>query len=137
MRMSKSEFKKMMGGDMSDYFGSKPKKYNNKKIEFDGHVFDSLLEFEYYNYLHLLKKAGEVKEIELQPEFILQPKFTKNGVNYGAIKYKADFKVKYTDGRIEIVDTKGYRTKEFNLKHKIFEHKFKDLELKIISKGDF
>lgn len=112
--------------------GRKRSKYGSRKIEIDGHVFDSKKEGEYYQQLKLRKMAGEIKDFELQPEFTLQEGFKKNGKTYREIKYIADFKVIYPDGRVEIVDIKGYETKEFRLKRKLFEYKYPNLELKII-----
>lgn len=64
-------------------------------------------------------QAGDIKSFELQPEFILQEGFTHQGVKHRPIKYRADFKVFYPDGRVEIVDVKGKRTKEYQIKKKL------------------
>lgn len=113
----------------------KPKKvnkYSAKKITIDGHTFDSKREAEYYQELKMRKRAGEIKDFELQPEFTLQEAFKKNGRRYRAIKYRADFKVIFPDGRIEIVDVKGYSTKVFAIKRKLFEYRYPELTLKIV-----
>ncbi|MBO8161310.1 MAG: DUF1064 domain-containing protein [Thermosipho sp. (in: Bacteria)] len=106
-------------------------KLNNKE---DWIKFDSMLEAEYFKKLLLLKKAGEIIDIELQPKFELQPAFEKNGKKYRAINYYADFKVTYKDGHVEIIDIKGNVTKEFAIKRKMFEYRYKDLTLKVINK---
>ena len=112
----------------------KPKKskYSNKKTVVDGITFDSKKEGEYYCNLKLLKRAGIVKKIELQPKFILQEKFKKNGKTHRAITYIADFKVTYADGKVEIVDVKGVETQVFKIKRKMFEYKYPDKNLKVI-----
>lgn len=112
--------------------GGKRSKYGSRKIEIDGHVFDSKKEAEYYQQLKLRKMAGEIKDFELQPEFVLQEGFKKNGKTYREIKYLADFKVIYPDGSIEIIDIKGMETQVFRLKHKLFEYKYPELELKVV-----
>lgn len=67
-------------------------KYGNQKIEFDGHMFDSKLEARRYSELKLLEKAGEIKELELQKAFVIQPSFFDDkGKRQTAIKYIADF----------------------------------------------
>lgn len=100
-------------------------KYKNKRVEIDGHVFPSRKEAYHYRKLKLLMEAGIVKDIILQPPFELQPKFkTPQGETIRAIKYVADFKVFYADGRIEVVDVKGYKTAEYKLKKKMFLYKF-------------
>ncbi|GAK05208.1 hypothetical protein JCM19037_3686 [Geomicrobium sp. JCM 19037] len=68
----------------------------------------------------------------MQPEYLLQDGFRKNGVTHRAIKYKADFKVYHIDGSVEIVDVKGMETEAFKLKRKMFEKQYPDLSLKIV-----
>ena len=96
-------------------------KYNNIPEEIDGHRFPSRKEAAYYLKLKLLMRAGIVTDITLQPAYELQPKFkTASGETIRAIKYVADFKVYYADGHIEVVDVKGFKTKEYQLKKKLF-----------------
>jgi hypothetical protein len=76
--------------------------------------------------------AGIIKDFSLQPEFILQESYKrKDGKKIRAIKYKADFKVEYLDGKIEIEDTKGIQTDVFKIKRKLLEAKY-DIVLKIL-----
>ena len=106
-------------------------KYNAVKTEFDGIKFASKKEAEYYKNLLLLKQAGEVVDIKLQPEFELQEGYVKDGAKIRPIKYIADFLVVYKDRHIEIIDTKGYRKdKVYLLKKKLFHYKFKSLTIK-------
>jgi hypothetical protein len=72
-------------------------KYNNKKTQIDMYVFDSILESKRYKQLALLEKAGEIKELKLQPRFLLQESFKKNGKTHRKIEYIADFM--YCQGR--------------------------------------
>lgn len=99
-------------------------KYNAKKVVIDNITFDSKAEAAYYQQLKLLKMTGEVVSFDLQPEFVLQDSFVKNGKKYHAIKYKADFLVRYSDGHEELIDIKGMLTKEFILKRKLFEMRY-------------
>jgi hypothetical protein len=46
--------------------------------------------------------------------------------------YTADFKVWFPDGRIEILDTKGFVTEAFNLKRKFFEYINPDIKFYIV-----
>jgi len=108
-------------------------KYKNKKTLYDGIKFDSKSEAERYKELKLLESAGQIKDLELQPKFTLIEGFMKNNVKFNPIKYKADFK--YYDNltqRVVIEDVKGMETKEFKLKHKMFEDKYRDLTLTIV-----
>lgn len=54
-------------------------KYNNKKVKLDGHVFDSEAESKYYELLKERQDAGGIQAIDLQPLFVLQTGFKKNG----------------------------------------------------------
>ncbi|MGX1457081.1 uncharacterized protein DUF1064 [Bacillus thuringiensis] len=104
-------------------------KYNNKKAELDGHVFDSKAELDYYSGLKVRKAVGEVSSFELQPRFTLQPAFTKNGKSFKAITYIADFMVYLPNGDVEVVDIKGMVTETFAVKKKMFEYKYPHLQL--------
>lgn len=72
-------------------------------------------------------------DIQLQPSFLLQEKFRKNGKLYREITYKADFKVTYADGHVEIIDVKGMVTKDFAIKRKVFEYKYPELRLLLMA----
>ena len=108
------------------------RKYGNKKTTVQGVTFDSKAEARYYLGLLADKQKGLIQEIELQPSFLLQPKFEKNGKKHRAIIYQADFKVTYSDGRVEIIDVKGTRTRGFDMKYKMFEYLYRDLQLTIV-----
>lgn len=121
--------------------------------------FDSKLESDYYIHLKKLKEEGIVKNFELQPKFLLQDKFIifegnviegshpdfksikrKNELEVTrSIIYKADFKVEYESGLVEIVDTKGIETADFKIKKKMFKYKYPNLQLKVIThyKGEW
>lgn len=102
-------------------------KYYAKKITIDNITFDSTKEASRYCELKLLLKAGKIKDLVLQPVYILQEKFDKNGRHYRAITYKADFE--YYDiekGKTIIEDTKGYKTEVYKIKKKLFEKVFPD-----------
>ena len=106
-------------------------KYRNKKTQVDMYVFDSIAESRRYKELALLEKAGEISELTLQPKFLLQESFKKNGKTYRKIEYIADFMYK-EKGKIVIEDVKGKETEVFKLKRKLFEYRYPDFELKII-----
>ena len=99
-------------------------KYGNRRVEIDGHTFDSKAEARYYSQLKLRKRAKEIKSFELQPRFRLQEGFNKDGNRYSPIDYVADFKIYHNDGSVEIVDVKGHKTQVFRIKQKMFEKKF-------------
>lgn len=106
-------------------------KYRNKKVQVDMYVFDSIAESVRYKELKLLEQAGEISELTLQPRFLLQEAFRKNGKSYRKIEYVADFQY-IEKGKTIVEDVKGIQTDVFKLKHKIFEKLYPDLELRII-----
>lgn len=112
-------------------------KYGNKKVVRDEITFDSAMEAKYYDHLKLLQAQGIVTSFELQPRFVLLPKFEKNGKKYREIGYTADFTVHYADGHSEVVDIKGMVTQQFELRKKLFDYRFPhDLKLLTYSKID-
>jgi hypothetical protein len=110
-------------------------KYGAIKTEVNGIVFDSKIEAKHYVQLQEQKESGAIKDLELQPKFLLQPGFKKNGKTFRAIHYIADFKVINHDGSIEIIDVKGMETDTFKIKRKMFEDKFPELSLSIVKEG--
>lgn len=107
-------------------------KYGNKKTVVDNTTFDSKAEAIYYQQLKWLKQGKQIKDFKLQPRYILQEAFKKNGKTFRAIHYIADFEIHNLDGSVEIVDVKGAITKEFSLKRKIFEFRYPDYHLTVL-----
>lgn len=99
-------------------------KYNAKKVTIDGIQFDSKIESQYYLHLKQKMENKEIIAFGLQPEFILQDSFKKNGKTFREIKYIADFNIVHNDGTIEIVDVKGMVTPVFLLKKKLYEKQY-------------
>lgn len=98
-------------------------KYHNKKCEYKGLKFDSLKERNHYIVLEHLEKTGQIKDLKRQVKFELQPSFKLNGKTIRAINYIADFTY-LKDGILVVVDTKGFRTKDYLLKKKMFQYKY-------------
>jgi len=99
-------------------------KYRNRRVEIDGHMFDSKAEARYYKQLQLLEKADEILFFKLQPRYRLLDGFEKNGVRHRPIDYVADFEIHHKDGSIEVIDVKGHKTQVFRIKQKMFEKKY-------------
>lgn len=105
-------------------------KKGQEKRTFDGILFDSELEMKCYrDYLIPLKESGEIKNITLQPKYILLEKFKKYGKVILPIYYVSDFKVEYSDGREIVYDAKGLPTESAKLKRKLFDSKYPDKTL--------
>ena len=110
-------------------------KYKNHKTVVDGIEFGSRLEARRYQELKLLERAGVIQALTLQPEFELQPSFKKNGKTYRKIVYKADFSYySVKEGKVIVEDTKGYVTKEYAIKKKLFEYRYPELTIREVKK---
>lgn len=108
-------------------------KYHAKKVTFDGFTFDSRKEAGYYQQLKLRQCNGEIKKIELQPEYVLQDKFTYRGKKYRAIKYLADFRFTDKYGNETVIDVKSPITQKnpvYKLKKKLLLSKYPDINFK-------
>ena len=101
-------------------------KYGAKKVEIDGHVFDSRLEGRYYEHLLYLMNDGVVESFEMKKSYTLLDKFPhpKTGKTVRSIKYTPDFEVIYADGHVEVVDTKGMKTRDFIMRCKMFMFRY-------------
>lgn len=94
-------------------------KYKNKKVTFDGEVFDSKKEASRFIELRLLERAGKIQELRRQVEFELIPAQKMNGKTIERkCSYRADF-VYFENGETVVEDTKGFRTKEYIIKRKL------------------
>lgn len=107
-------------------------KYHAHKTVINGIRFDSKAEANYYLILLDKQRTGEIQGFTLQPKFILQESFKKNGKTYRAITYIADFLITHNDDSVEVIDVKGVITKEFAIKRKLFEAKFPGLALTLV-----
>ena len=103
--------------DYKNFTDSKMKKkskYRANKVSVDGHTFDSQKEADFYCELKIKLQAGEINGFCLQPIFMLAP----------SLKYKPDFIIFNKDGSTEVIDVKGFKTKEYIAKKKVFEDKY-------------
>lgn len=123
-------------------------KYGNRKVQFNGIVFDSLKERDRYIDLTILEKAGKIKHLQLQTPFELIPtQYEPSGEVYQSGKkkgqpkpgkvieractYYADFTYYTADGDFVVEDTKGLKTKEYRIKKKLmlFVHGIRIVEI--------
>lgn len=105
----------------------KKSKFSSVKTIIDGHAFDSKKEAKYYSELKIREKAGEIKELKLQPRFLLQNGFSYNGKRYRKIEYIADFEYfDVMENKHVVVDVKGYKTDVYQIKKKLFLNEYGD-----------
>ncbi|MGG3502863.1 DUF1064 domain-containing protein [Bacillus anthracis] len=84
------------------------------------------------NYYKYLKEREDVTHVECHPSYTLVPSFeikssiTKSGKSKKtAMRFTPDFKVTYSDGRVEVVDVKGSKkaiNEGFPLRKKLWEY---------------
>ena len=108
----------------------KANKYNARKTTVCGHTFDSRREAEIYLDLLSRKQHGEVLRIGFQPQYTILEGFRDNtGKKQRPITYTADFFVAYADGRNEVIEVKGVRTRDYLLRKKLFLHMMRDTDI--------
>lgn len=103
-------------------------KYGAIKTEYNGRMFDSKKEAGYAETLDMLRKAKDPKDRVVDIEY--QPKFPCVINDKKVCTYIADFRVKYADGREEVVDVKGKKTAIYSLKKKLVEALYLDVTIK-------
>ena len=102
---------------------TKSSKFNNVKVEIDGHTFDSIKEGEFYGSLKIKKKAGLIKDFKIQVQYDIMVN------NIHIAYYYLDFLIENNDGSFEYIDIKGKdsKTKKF-IKTGVFALKKRLLE---------
>lgn len=105
-------------------------KYWAEVTEIDDIDFASKWESLRYNELKLLEKAGEISDLSIQPEFLLQEWFEYNKKKYTRIKYTADFKylkewnTKYTIEEFKWSRFQATKDKSYSLRKRMFLYKY-------------
>lgn len=100
-------------------------KYGNRRITFNGIVFDSVAEATRYKQLTYLEKAKEITDLKTQVEIKLLDSFDFDGTKIRGISYYADFQYKQGDKTV-IEDYKGYKTEIYKIKKKLLLNKIKN-----------
>ncbi len=107
------------------------RKYGNKKVRYQGAVYDSKREARRAAELSLLEKAGKITDLQTQVKFVLIPTQRepdtvgkRGGIKRGkvieqSVCYVADFVYTDEQGRRIVEDTKGFRTKDYVIKRKL------------------
>lgn len=110
-------------------------KYHASKTEYAGIRFDSSLEAQFYREeVESGLKSGYITNLVLQPSFVLIPDFVKGGKAMKGVNYIADFQFfDHRVGRLRIVDVKGMQTEEFILRRKMFDYRYADLCLEVVT----
>jgi hypothetical protein len=107
-------------------------KYNARKVEIKGIVFDSKAEARRFEELDLLETAHEILNLTIHPRFVLVDPFTCRGKKERGITYIADFRY-IENGKAIVEDVKGIRTEAYKIKRKLFLQKYPEIEFREIT----
>ena len=94
--------------------------FGARKTLVDGILFDSGKEARRFAELRMLERAGEIRDLETQPKFVLQAGFRYKGRAERAVTYTADFAYTTRDGRRVVEDVKGVRTEAYRIRRRLF-----------------
>lgn len=110
-------------------------KYGNRKTEWNGQLFDSRAELADYIALLARERAGAISGLRRQPGYVLQEGFTDNeGHKVLPILYIADFEF-LENGQVVVFDTKGYASREFAIKRKLFLKRYPQIRFVVNKKS--
>ncbi len=116
MKVSPELYEKLVGK-------SKENKYHNIKTTYDDITFDSRKESQVYARLKTMERFGLIKDLKLQVEYELMPKFELNDKTYRKTTYRADFTyVSVEDDKLHVIDVKGVKTDVYKLKKKMMAY---------------
>ena len=118
-RMTVDEYKALI-----EKTGPKITKYKNTKARVDGMEFDSIAESRRYLVLKEMQRQGEIKSFRRQPSFTLTMS--------GNLRYRPDFYVSGINGEDWVEDVKGFETRNFINKKKLWEEVYPNLPLRIV-----
>ena len=95
-------------------------KYHNTQLQTPEGVFDSIKEYNRWNDLKLLQRAGKISDLQRQVRIELIP--TQRAESGKVIEFPATYIADFVyteNGRQVVEDCKGYRTAEYKLKRKV------------------
>lgn len=89
------------------------RKFHNRKIEYEGMIFDSKKELNHWIDLKELEEQGIISDLNRQVEFILLPKqvLPSGKFLYNPVRYIADMTY-YQDGELVVEDVKSAMTRK-------------------------
>lgn len=101
-------------------------KYNSRKVELDGYIFDSVAEYYRYRELRLLLLSGEISDLVIHPRF----KIIHNSQLICSVI--GDFG--YIEGSVSVVeDVKGFDTAMSRLKRKLIRAYYPDIDWRVLN----
>lgn len=122
--VSRIETKKLIATDKI----KRKSKYRAQRAEYKGRIYDSKFEAKYAQQLDMQKLAGDIISWERQVAVNL----VVNGIHIA--KYVIDFLIEHKDGKKEYVEIKGFKTRDWKLKCKLFKALYPDYWYTIVEK---
>jgi hypothetical protein len=104
-------------------------KYNAKKTEYNGVLYDSKREAEHAFQLDMRLKARGKDRIKSWTRQITLPLMVNNQL---ICKHRVDFQITHLDGSIEFVEVKGMLTRDYKLKLKLLRALYQDIKYTIV-----
>jgi hypothetical protein len=101
-------------------YARKKSKYKNVFQDQGGVTYHSKFEAKVARDLELRRLAGELVEVKRQVKVML---YGENGSH--VCDYWCDFWVQHADGQIQWIECKGFATREWAIKWKLFEDKMR------------
>ena len=98
-------------------FAERKSKYKNVKT--DG--YSSKKEAKRAAELRLMERAGAIKDLREQVEYVLAPSVVRKGRKRPPVRYFADF-VYIENDKLVVEDVKGLKTPVYNLKAHLMKH---------------
>lgn len=105
-------------------------KYGARRATYDGVSYHSKREAEYAMRLDQLKTARLKKERVQEWKRQVRIPLDVNGRH--VCDWVCDFEVTYADGRVELVEVKGFATPEWRLKERLFRALYPGRELRVV-----
>ena len=100
--------------------GNRASKYNAKRTEFNGKLYDSKHEANTAASLEIRKRAKDIKDYETQYR-IEAWAHRPNGDRAFLVRHKVDFRIHHNDGSFELVEAKGVETTDYKWRRKFLE----------------
>jgi len=97
-------------------------KFRAERQTFAGRSYHSKKEADYAVRLAWLQKAGEIKEIT--PQYKIDIRVNGKHIT----NYFIDFRVVYSDDRVELIEVKGFETNDWQLKWRLTEALLDEIE---------
>jgi hypothetical protein len=124
--MSVEDYHRDFSGDAKIQRGRS--KYGNQPMWLDGYYFDSKAEARHYAQLRLAEEMGDISELQVHPRYKVAD--APNGET--DVYYEADFAYRTREGKLVVVDVKGFETQAWKIKRKLFMTRYPELELVVV-----